>query len=186
MSLRATRKSAITGKVRTKGILLDTSNDIKDLQIKVARIKLEYNFFIIKAIEETLQDQLIVPIWNKMRADGRSEKIIRSTRLSKNPTIVRPGVMQWMIISDYTTASGFPVSIMIEFGRKAFTIVPVRAKALHWIDKASGEDVFAMKANIPVFKARKFINNTIRENKRKIQAEINEKTERFIGDILRS
>jgi len=186
MSLRATRRTAITGKFRTKGFLIDTAKDINNIQQKIQRIKLEYNFFIVKLIERILNEDLIEIIQRKMADDGRSEKIIRSTRLSKNPIVVSPTQLRWFVISDFKAINGFPVSIMIEEGRKAFTIVPVRAKALHWVDEDTGEDIFAMRANIPPFKPRKFIEKTIRERKKIIQQKVNEATERFIEDILRS
>lgn len=188
MSLRATRiiAKSRSGTFRKKGFLVDTVADIENIQDKLARIRLEYNAFIVKTIEQILNQFLIEIIKKKMADDGRSEKIIRSTRLSKNPIIIKANELRWFIISDFKAINGFPVAIMIEEGRRAFTIVPVKAKALHWIDEDTGDHVFAKKANIPPFKARKFVEKTIREQKRAIQQKVNEETERFIEDILRS
>jgi len=49
-----------------------------------------------------------------------------------------------------------------EFGG---TIVPKRAKMLHWVDKTTGKDVFAMRAVIP---ARPYMRPAIDENKKEI------------------
>jgi len=187
MSLRATRITSKTRETfRKKGFLIDTAKDIDDIQSRVAQIKLQYNHFIVKVIEKILKEDLIDIIKQKMADDGRSEKIIRSTRISANPVVISQNQLRWFVISDFKAINGFPVSIMIEEGRRAFTIVPVKAKALHWIDEATGDDVFAKRANIPPFRARKFIANTLRERKKIIQQKVNEQTERFIEDILRS
>jgi len=187
MSLRATRITATRrDPFRKKGFLRDTVKDIDKIQSKVAQIKLQYNAFIVGVIERILNEDMIDIIKRKMADDGRSEKIIRSTRLSDNPIVVSQNTLRWFIISDFKAINGFPVSIMIEEGRRAFTIVPVKAKALHWVDEATGEDIFAKRANIPPFRARKFIANTLRERKKIIQQKVNEQTERFIEDILRS
>ena len=45
----------------------------------------------------------------------------------------------------------------LEFsGTQAHVIVPRKAKVLHWIDPATGKDVFRMRVNHPGFKARPF------------------------------
>jgi len=187
MSLRATRITAIRrDPFRKSKFLIDTAKDIDKIDEKVQRIKLEYNAFIVRLIERILNEDLIQVIQQKMADDGRSVKIIRSTRLSDNPEVVSPTQLRWFVISDFKAINGFPVSIMIEEGRRAFTIVPVKAKALHWVDEDTGEDIFAKRANIPPFKPRKFIEKTIRERKKIIQQKVNEATERFIEDILRS
>jgi hypothetical protein len=187
MSLRATRVTAKSRDTfRKKGFLIDTAKDIDDLQSKVAQIKLEYNNFIVRVIVQILNEDLIQVIQRKMADDGRSEKIIRSTRLSDSPVVISQNQLRWFVISDFKAINGFPVSIMIEEGRRAFTIVPTKAKALHWVDESSGKDIFAKRANIPPFRARKFIEKTLRERKKLIQQKVNEQTERFIEDILRS
>jgi len=187
MSLRATRITAIRrDPFRKKGFLIDTAKDIEKIESKVGEIKLKYNAFIVGVIERILNEDVIDIIKQKMADDGRSEKIIRSTRLSDSPIVINLNTLRWFIISDFKAINRFPVSIMIEEGRKAFTIVPVKAKALHWIDESTGEDVFAKRANIPPFRPRKFIEKTIRERKRIIQQKVNEATERFFEDILRS
>lgn len=156
----------------------------RDLFLKIGFIGQTYNAFIVNELETILNDEIVKPIQQKMASEGFSRKIIDSTRIAKTPVALTPGRITWKIISDYTAINGFPVAVMIEEGRKAYVIIPVKAQALHWIDKDSGEDVFSKRSKIPRFRPRKFVQNTIRERKPRVQEKVDLATQRFVDDIL--
>jgi len=156
----------------------------RDILLKVSFINATYNAFIVNELEKILNDEIIKPIQDKILMEGFSPKIASSTRIAKTPVATGPGRITWTIISEYTAINGFPVAVMIEEGRKAYVIVPIRAQALHWVDKESGEDVFAKRAKIPRFRPRKFVQNTIRERTPLVQEKVDLATQRYVDDIM--
>lgn len=161
-------------------------NEERDIAIKTSFVGATYQAFIVNELHKILEEEVIQVIRDKMLMEDFSPKIATSTRLAQSPRGERPGRISWTVISDYTTLNGFPVAVMIEEGRKAYVIVPVKAQVLHWVDKQSGEDVFASKAKIPRFRPRRFVRDTIREKTPIIQQRINDKTEQYVKDILSS
>lgn len=161
-------------------------NNERDIVIKTGFVGVTYQAFIVNELHKILEEEIVQVIRDKMLIENFSPKIAESTRLAQSPRGERPGRISWTIISDYTTLNGFPVAVMIEEGRKAYVIIPVKAQVLHWVDKQSGEDVFASKAKIPRFRPRRFVIDTIKEKTPIVQQKINDKTEQFVRDILSS
>jgi len=155
-----------------------------DLLIKTGFAGVTYQAFIINELEKILEEEIVTVIRGKMLLEGFSIKIAESTRLAMSPIANSPGRISWTIISDYTAINGFPVAVMIEEGRKAYVIIPVKAQALHWVDKKSGKDIFATKAKIPRFRPRRFVKDTVREKTPIVQERINKVTLEFVSDIL--
>ncbi len=172
-----------------------------DLLLRVGFAEQTYIAYIVKAIEEILNDEIVSRIKTKIIANGYSHKIADSVRIAANPIAKGPGLIAWMIISDYTADNGFPVAVMIENGRIAYTIWP---KGKHsktnnpanlpgpgggsdWLVfqvKDSGKTVFAKKVKIPRFIPTKYVKKTIKERQPMVQEKVNLATQRFITDVV--
>jgi len=80
------------------------------------------------------------------RKEGRGAKILQDTGLGK-------GSIVYKVVSNQEVQIGTPLDYMrkhqegADIKIPARTIVPVRARVLHWIDPDTGEDVFAMHAH---------------------------------------
>jgi len=172
-----------------------------DLLLRVGFAQQTYIAYIIKAIEDILNDEIVSRIRTKIISNGYSQKIADSVHIAASPIAKGPGLIAWMIISDYTADNGFPVAVMIENGRIAYTIWP---KGKHsktnnplglpgpgggsdWLVfkiKDSGKTIFAKKVKIPRFIPTKYVKNTIRERQPMVQEKVNLATQRFISDVI--
>jgi len=172
----------------------------RDLLLKTGFVGQTYQAFLVQALTDILNEEIVSRIRLKIKQRGYSDKIADAVHIAVSPTSKGPGLISWNIISDYTADNGFPVAVMIENGRIAYTIFP-RGKAskknnpiklpgpgggsdVLVFQVKSGKTVFAMKAKIPRFMPTKFVRDTIRERKRIVQEKINLATQRFIDDIM--
>lgn len=173
----------------------------RDLLLKTGFAAQTYNAFIVKAITQILNDEIVSRIKTKIIQKGYSYKIANGVHIAASPVASSPGMISWTIISDFTADNGFPVAVMIENGRIAYTIWP---KGKHsktnnptnlpgpgggsdWLVftvKDSGKTVFAKKVKIPRFIPTKYVRDTIRERKGIVQEKVNLATQRFIDDII--
>ena len=96
-----------------------------------------------------------------MEADVKSA-FIDITSGWKNPPVWRGYVR--LTADDIYISVGTTDEIFkfVDEGTKAHIIRPVRAKMLHWVDEASGEDRFAKEVHHPGSKAREY-SKEIRE-----------------------
>lgn len=160
-----------------------------DLLLRVGFAQQTYIAYIINAIEGILNDEIIPRIRTKIIANGYSHKIADSVHIAASPIAKGPGLIAWMIISDYTADNGFPVAVMIENGRIAYTIFPKGKKngGSDWLVfeiKDSGKTIFAKKVKIPRFIPTKYVQKTIRERQPMVQEKVNLATQRFISDVI--
>lgn len=158
----------------------------KDILIKTGFAGITFQAFIVNELEKILDEEIVTVIRGKILLEGFSPKIAESTRLARSPIAKAPGRISWTIISDFKAINGFPVAVMIEEGRKAYVVIPVKAQALHWVDKESGKDIFAKRVKIPRFRPRRFVKDTIKEKTPVVQEKINKVTLEFVEDILGS
>lgn len=156
---------------------------IRDLQIKLAQIKLQYSGFVVFTSTYLIEQEIVDSIHQKMQANHVSSKIIERTYLDKQ-IIRQPGVkgVEFFIKSDYISDSGFPVSLIIEHGRKAYDIY---GHPLTWIGK-DGKRHFAEHVKIPRKHPGRYIISTIKEKRPVVQQRLNEETAKWIKGILNS
>ncbi len=163
--------------------------DKRDILLKVGFAGQTYIGFIVQAIEQILNDEIVSRIRIKIVANGYSQKIADAVHLAASPISTGPGRISWDVISDYTTDEGFPVAVMLENGRIAYTIFPKGKEngGSDWLVfkiKDSGKTVFTKKSKIPRFIPTKYVRDTVRERKRIIQEKVNLATQRFISDVM--
>lgn len=171
-------------------IIIKTDKDIKELESKMAQIQLQYEPFTVFSLTTIINQELVDVIQNKMRKNGVSQKVIDTTFLDDN-VLIHGNKFFFKIKSTYIDPdSGFPVAVMIEDGRKAYTIkapppTPERPRP-HLTPIIGGEQKFLKKADIPEFPAQKNVESTIRRRIGVVQRRLNRETKKWIRDILRS
>jgi len=156
----------------------------RDVLLKIGFANQTYIAFIVQALEDILNQEIVSRIQTKMKSKGFSHKISDSVHIAGAPVAKNPGLIAWTIISDYKALDGFPVAVMIEDGRKAYTVVPLDPEGwLHWIAK-DGSEHFSKKSKIPRFAATKFVRDTVKERLGIVQEKVDLATQRYIDDIL--
>jgi len=188
--------------LKGKSIIIRTEKDVQKLKASTAQIQMQYVPFLVYELT-TLINQLIVdPIQTKMRTKGISRKVIDRTYLDK--TVYNKGqIIVFTLKSDYTAENGFPVAVMIEYGRRAFFVKPLLSqrsqftkvtkeagfksslpKSLHWIK--DGINYFSMGHKIPRKPGSYIIQDGIKSGQPKVQKELNKRTKQWINGILKS
>ena len=171
-------------------IIVKTDSDIKELESKMAQIQLQYEPFTIFTLTTIINEEIVDVIHNKMRANGVSQKVIDNTFLDNN--IIKLGNKVFFNIkSTYKdTDTGFAVAVMIEDGRKAYTVKapePTEDRPNpHLTPIIDGVQKFLKKADIPVFPAQNNIKTTIQQRTKKVQKRLKTETSKWVRKILRS
>ena len=165
-----------------------TGVDVGDIKLRVNQIQIEYPYFVEDTLRELITELIVKPIQRKMEADGISKKIIDSTKLGSKPHKHKKASVIWTVVSDYRSISGFPVAVMIEHGRKAFFVEPKdptysRPNPTLKFD-IGDETVFSKGHHIPEYRARKYVHQTVRENKKDVKRELNRRTKGFVRAIM--
>jgi len=171
-------------------IIIKTEKDIQELQSKVAQITMQYEAFIVFSLTTIINQEIVDKIQNKMRANNVSRKVIDQTFLDPNVMIIGNKFI-FKIKSTYQDPdTGFAVAVMIENGRKEYTISAPEPTAErprpHLTPIIGGEQKFLKKVKIPVFPAQKNVKDTIAQNIGKVQNKINKDTRKWISKTLRS
>lgn len=171
-------------------IIIKTQKDIQNIQSKIAQIQMQYEAFVVFSLVTIINQEIVDKIHKKMRANNVSPKVIHETFLDQQIRIVGNKFF-FKIKSTYKdTDTGFTVAVMIEDGRKAYTIsapepTPERPRP-HLTPIINGEQKFLKKVDIPVFPAQKNIKDTITQNIDKVQNRINKETKKWMSGVLRS
>jgi len=165
-----------------------TGVDVGDIKLRVNQIQIEYPYFVEDTLRDLIEEIIIEKIHAKMTKDGISKKIIDSTKLGTKPYKHKKASIIWTVISDYRSIDGFPVAVMIEHGRKAFFVSPKEPTddrpnpTLKF--EIGDETVFSKGHEIPEYKAKKFVYDTIRENRKAVKRELNIRTKKFVRILM--
>lgn len=170
-------------KFKGNQILITSEKDLVELDSKVAQIQIQYVAFVVFTLTTILNEYIIDPIHESMRGAGVSRKIIDTTYLDVKAE-QKGRVITFHIKSDYISESGFPVAKIIEFGRKAYTITPLKKNLLKWIHE--GRWVSKREVHIPKKEAGLYIFNAIKSGQPKVQKELNKRTKKWVSNILKS
>jgi hypothetical protein len=167
-----------------------------DVKLRVAQITIDYPHFLEKTLGDLITKHILEKIHKQMRRDGISEKIIESTVSRGHDidtgyggfTVTGKNAVQWNIVSDYKSIDGFPVAVMIEHGRRAFFVKPkepTKDRPHPTLKYEIDDTVYFSKGHkIPEYRARKYVSETIRKNKKKVQRELSKKTKEFIRTMM--
>jgi len=171
-------------------IIVKTDKDIQELESKMAQIQLQYEPFTIFALTTIINEEIIDVIHNKMRGNGVSQKVIDETFLDNNIILVENKVF-FSIKSTYQDPdTGFAVAVMIEDGRRAYTISAPEPTAErprpHLTPIINGTQKFLKKADIPVFVAQNNVKKTIQQKTKRVQKRLQTETAKWIRKVLRS
>jgi len=171
-------------------IIVKTEKDIQEMQSKIAQIRMQFEAFTVFALTTIINEEIVDKIHEKMRANNVSSKVIFQTFLDSKVTILGNKFF-FTIKSTYKDPdSGFAVAVMIENGRKKYTIsapepTEERPKP-HLTPIIGGEQKFLKKVEIPEFPAQKNVKNTIDKNIGKVQNRITKETKKWMRQVLRS
>ena len=104
-------------------IVIKTQKDIQEMQSKIAQIQMQYESFSVFALITIINEEIVDKIHDKMRAKGVSPKVINQTFLDSN-IIILGNKFFFKIKSTYKDPdTGFAVAVMIEDGRRAYTVL---------------------------------------------------------------
>lgn len=159
---------------------------LRELPLKVAQLKLQYSGFAVFTATRIIEQEIIDEIHSKMESANISKKIIQTTFLNKKVMSVgakSKKSLLFYVTSNYVSDSGFPVAIMIERGRKEYDVYPVKKKMLSWLK--DGIRHAALHVHIPVYPARRIIENTIRDKRPVVQQKLDEATVQWMKSILK-
>ena len=171
-------------------IIIKTQKDIQEIQSKIAQIQMQYNAFIVFSLVTIINQEIVDKIHKKMRSNDVSPKVIHETFLDQNVRIIGNKFFFTIKSTYQDTDTGFAVAVMIEDGRKAYTISapsPTEERPRpHLTPIINGEQKFLKKVDIPVFPAQKNVKDTITQNIDKVQNKINKETKKWMSGVLRS
>ena len=102
------------------------------LLFNVTRFEMQYPRFIEQTARVIIDEEILQPIKIEMRSFGYSQKIINETTI-ENLLVDNEGFVQFDVVSDYKSDTGFDVAKAREKGTKEHFIKPITKKALSWI-----------------------------------------------------
>ena len=162
-----------------------TGVDVGDIKLRINQMQIEYPYFVEDTLRELVEKIIIKKIHERMEKDGISKKIIDSTKLGESPIPYKKKSIKWSIISDYKSIDGFPVAVMIEHGRKAYFIKPRQDRPNATLKFDIDNKIFFSKGHdIPAYPAKNFVRDTVRENRKEVKRQLNQKTKEFIRIMM--
>ena len=111
---------------------ISSQQDVMKLLFNVTRFEMQYPRFIEEAARQIIDEEILQPIKTAMREFDYSQKIIDGTTI-ENLFVDNNGFIQFDVVSDYKSETGFDVATAREKGTKRHFIKPVNVKALVWI-----------------------------------------------------
>lgn len=111
---------------------ISSQQDVMKLVFNLTRFEMQYTRFIEGVTRQIIDQEILQPIKSAMKVFGYSQKIIDGTTM-ENLLVDDGGFIQFDIVSDYTSESGFDVAKAREEGTKRHFIKPINVKALVWI-----------------------------------------------------
>jgi hypothetical protein len=111
---------------------ISSQQDVMKLVFNVTRFEMQYPRFIEGMARKIIDEEILQPIKTAMASFGYSQKIIDGTTI-ENLFVDDNGFIQFDVVSDYKSESGFDVAKAREEGTRGHFIKPKNAKALVWI-----------------------------------------------------
>jgi len=105
---------------------------VNNLLFNVIRFDMQYLKFIEEIAHTIINEEILIPIKSEMKKFDYSKKIIDKTVI-ENLIVSDDGFVQFDVVSNYETKSGFDVSSAREKGTKTHFIKPVVKLALSWL-----------------------------------------------------
>ena len=158
------------------------TQDSMKLVFNLTRFEMQYPEFVRSIAPKIADEEILEPIKSRMKDFGYSEKIINETRI-ENLQISTAGQIQFDVVSDYKTASGFDVAEAREKGTVRHFIKPINAKALAFIIGGFIK-AFSKGHWVKGITASNVITKTVEELSPAAQSRLNNETDSFLQRSL--
>lgn len=112
--------------------VISSQQDVMKLLFNVTRFEMQYPRFIEETARRIIDEEILQPIKTAMKSFDYSEKIINDTTI-ENLFVDGNGFIQFDVVSDYKSESGFDVAKAREEGTKDHFIKPVAKAAISWV-----------------------------------------------------
>lgn len=161
---------------------IKNNNDAMRLVFDITRFEMQYPRFLQEKVKKIIHDEMLIPIHNNMRKFNYSQKIIRGTTI-ENIKIDEQGFIQFDVVSDYKSESGFDVAKAREKGTKKHFIKPVVMAVLSWF-----------VGNLRLFSKGHWVKGIVRSNviQKTVEAtfpiaqnRLNQETSKFFKETIR-
>lgn len=156
-----------------------TEEDNMRTVFNLTRFEMQYPEFVRSIAPKIADESILKPIHSRMKDFGYSEKIIQSTRI-ENLQISNLGELEFDVVSDYKSESGFDVSKAREKGTIRHFIKPINAKALSFIVGGFIRG-FSKGHWVKGITASNVIVKTVAEMIPVAQQKLNEETDEFLS-----
>ena len=140
----------------------------------LTRFEMEYPNFRMDTVKKLLNEVLLSELHSRMKSLYFSPKIIDSTRI-ENVNIYGNGDINYQIVSDYKSSTGFDVSKAREEGTKRHFIKPNLKMALSWL--AGYIRLFSKGHWVKGIRKSNVIKKTRKQMEPKIQKMLDEATD---------
>ena len=111
---------------------ISSQDDVMKLLFDVTRFEMQYFRFIEQTAKQIVDEEILQPIKTEMKKFGYSEKIIDGTTI-ENLFVDDNGFVQFDVVSDYKSESGFDVAKAREKGTKRHKLPKVKGRTYSWI-----------------------------------------------------
>ena len=111
---------------------ISSQDDVMKLLFNVTRFEMQYFRFIEQTAKQIVDEEILQPIKTEMKKFGYSQKIIDDTTI-QNLFVDDNGFVQFDVVSDCKSESGFDVAKAREKGTKRHFIKPIAKLALSWV-----------------------------------------------------
>lgn len=160
---------------------IKNKDDAMRLVFDITRFEMQYPRFVQERAEKIIKEEMLSPIHKAMRNFNYSEKIIKGTTI-ENINISDQGYVQFDVVSDYKSESGFDVAKAREKGTKRHFIKPVVMAAISWVT-----------GNVRLFSKGHWVKGIVRSNVIQktieatfpiVQNRLNEETSKFFKETI--
>ena len=188
---------------------LSNEADIERLAFDLTSMSMRYDRWLQTALTKIVEEEILVPIWESMKAHNYSQKIIDGTDIE---VIIRKGKKVTIrIVSKYKTEGGFDVAKGREYGTADHWIEPKMGdptalrdpktgatsqyptkeqikkstgkKALHWVNKW-GEEFFSKGHITGGIEQKMIVSRAVAFGTGKVRQRVKDDFKKWRNDIL--
>jgi hypothetical protein len=151
------------------------------LAFDITRFEMQYPRFVQERAGKIIKEEMLVPIHRAMRGFSYSEKIIKGTTI-ENVNVSDQGYVQFDVVSDYRSESGFDVARAREEGTKRHFIKPAVMAALSWV--SMNLRLFSKGHWVRGIARSNVIQKTVEATFPMVQNRLNEETSAFFKETI--
>lgn len=147
--------------------------DTQKYRNKIAHIKSNLDFVLLRSAERWVNELIIDEIQNRMRNANFSQKIWMNTKIITSKIEGDKVIITFQ--NYYFSESGFDVAIAREYGTKDHWIRPRFKQLLSWIQE--GRRLFSRGHIVSGIKSLYIIRDVVKEKTEEVQTKVNEDIE---------